>query len=298
MASGPRRLDGAARRSRSRVAALLAWPTLALTGLVAVPFGLLVRISLASPDPSGMWTGAVTLDAYRDLLDGAFVRNLLYSLGLALLVAVASVAVGFSLTYFITRMRRQLQVVWLVFLLTTLSLSDVLIAFSWQVMLSKRAGLSNLFALMGMMDRPRSLAPNGAAVISNLIYLALPFTVLVLYPALSRLDSSLIEAARTLGATPYVAFRSVVVPASKRPLIVALVMSSVLTLGAYVAPIVLGKPEGWTVAVLIGNTALAGRNIPRAAAMALCLLGGVAALWISAAGLWACAIWLRGRLQA
>ena len=296
MASAPRRLDDAARRSR--VAAWLAWPTLALIGLVAVPFGLLVRISLASPDPSGMWTGAVTLDAYRDLLDGAFVRNLLYSLGLALLVAVASVAVGFSLTYFITRMRRKLQVVWLVFLLTTLSLSDVLIAFSWQVMLSKRAGLSNLFALMGMMDRPRSLAPNGAAVISNLVYLAIPFTVLVLYPALSRLDSSLIEAARTLGATPYVAFRSVVVPASRRPLIVALVMSSVLTLGAYVAPIVLGKPEGWTMAVLIGNTALAGRNVPRAAAMALCLLGGIAVLWMSCRRALGVCRSARGRLQA
>ncbi len=287
-----------AARDRGRVAALLAWPTLALIGLAAFPFGLLVRISLAAPDPSGMWTHAVTLDAYRELIDGAFAWDLLYSLGLALLVAIVSVAVGFSLTYFITRMSRKLQVVWLVFLLTTLSLSDVLIAFSWQVMLSKRAGLSNLLTFMGIMDRPQSLAPNTAAVISNLVYLAIPFTVLVLYPALSRLDPSLIEAARTLGATPYVAFRSVVVPATQRPVIVALVMSSVLTLGAYVAPIVLGKPQGWTMAVLIGNAALAGRNVPRAAAMALCLLGGVAVLWMTAAGLWALISWVRGRLHA
>lgn len=287
-----------AARDRGRVAALLAWPTLALIGLVAFPFGLLVRISLAAPDPSGMWTQAVTLDAYRGLIDGAFAWDLLYSLGLALLVAIVSVAVGFSLTYFITRMSRKLQVVWLVFLLTTLSLSDVLIAFSWQVMLSKRAGLSNLLTFMGFMDRPQSLAPNAAAVISNLVYLAIPFTVLVLYPALSRLDPSLIEAARTLGAKPYVAFRSVVVPATQRPVIVALVMSSVLTLGAYVAPIVLGKPHGWTMAVLIGNAALAGRNVPRAAAMALCLLGGVAVLWMTAAGLWALISWVRGRLHA
>jgi putative spermidine/putrescine transport system permease protein len=278
-------------RSGIRVLALVSWPAFALIGLVAFPFGLLVRISLAAPDPSGLWTDTVTLDAYRGLIDGAFAWTLLYSLGLALLVAAISVALGFSLTFFITRMPRKLQVVWLVFLLTTLSLSDVLIAFSWQVMLSKRVGLSNLLVMMGVIDRPQSLAPNSGAVISNLVYLVIPFTVLVLYPALSRLDPALVEAARTLGATPYTAFRSVVIPSTKRAVMVALVMSSVLTLGAYVSPIVLGRPQGWTMAVLIGNAALAGRNVPRAAAMALCLLGGAALLWVVAA-------WVGRRLSA
>jgi putative spermidine/putrescine transport system permease protein len=68
----------------------------------------------------------------------------------------------------------------------------------------------------------------------------------------------------------------------------AFVMALVLTLGAYVSPIVLGKPQGWTVAVLIGNAALAGHNVPRAAAMSVSLLGSVlllggAVVWITRA---------------
>ncbi len=178
-------------------------------------------------------------------------------------------------------MARRLQVVWLVFLLATLSLSDVLIAFAWQVMLSKRVGLSNLFVMLGLLDRPESLTPSSGAVIASFIYLVLPFTVLTLYPALSQLSPSLVEAARTLGASPFVAFRTVVIPLTLRSAVVAFLISAVLTVGAYVSPIVLGRPQNWTLAVLIGNAALAGHNVPAAAAMSVCLL---AALLVVAGG--------------
>jgi putative spermidine/putrescine transport system permease protein len=154
-------------------------------------------------------------------------------------------------------------------------LSDVLIAFSWQIMLSKRGGLSSVLVMLGFLDQPRSLAPGSAAVIASLIYLAMPFTVLTLYPALSQLAPSLIEAARTMGASAVMTFRTVIIPLTRRSVIAAFLIALVLTLGAYVSPIVLGKPQGWTVAVLIGNAALAGHNVPRAAAMSVSLLGSV-----------------------
>ncbi len=104
------------------------------------------------------------------------------------------------------------------------------------------------------------------------VYLVLPFTVLTLYPVLSRLNRDLIEAARTLGASPRRAFTTVVIPLTRRPAMVALLMSGVLTLGAYVPPLVLGRPQSWPMAVLIGNAALAGHDLPRAAAMSIFLL--------------------------
>jgi putative spermidine/putrescine transport system permease protein len=269
---------------RLRVAVLLAWPSLALLGLVAIPVVLLLRISLAPPDPNGLWSAGATFDAYRGLMDRSFAAALLYSLGLAILVAAVGVGLGFPLTFFITRMRRGWQVLWLVFLLATLTLSDVLIAFSWQVMLSKRIGLPTILVMLGLMDQADSLTPSGGAVLANLIYLVLPFTVLLLYPSLSQLAPQLVEAARTLGASPFVAFRTVVVPLTKRSAAVAFLISAVLTLGAYVAPVVLGRPRHWTMAVLISNAALAGHNVPRASAMSVCLL--LAALLLTGGTIW------------
>jgi len=258
--------------TRLRLGLLLSWPTVSLLVLVTIPFILLLRISIAPHDQSGMWSPGVTLRAYGTLAEPELLGALLDSVELALAVAALSLGLGLPLTYLITRLRRRIQVVWLIFLLTTLSLSDVLIAFSWQVMLSKRIGLSKIFVALGLMDEAASLTPSSGAVIACLVYLVLPFTVLTLFPVLSRLNNDLIEAARTLGASPVRAFVTVVVPLTKRPAVIAFVMAMVLTVGAYVPPLVLGRPQHWPMAVLIGSAALAGHDLPRASAMSIFLL--------------------------
>jgi putative spermidine/putrescine transport system permease protein len=267
---------------RLRLGLLLSWPSLVLAGLGAVPFVLLLRISLGQRDPNGIYLPGITLQSYGALGEAELLGSLLESIQLAVIVGAVSLGLGFPLTWLIARMRRRLQVAWLVFLLATLSLSDVLIAFSWQVMLSKRIGLSNLFVAFGLMDAPESLTPSGGAVIACLVYLVLPFTVLTLFPVLSRLDRDLIEAARTLGASPLRAFMSVVVPMTKGPAMIAFVMAMVLTVGAYVPPLVLGRPQSWPMAVLIGSTALAGHDLPRASAMSVFLLAATVLLALAA----------------
>ena len=68
-----------------------------------------------------------------------------------------------------------------------------------------------------MMDKPVALTPNFGAVLTGMVYQAFPYTVLVLYPAMARLDPTLMEAARTLGSHPLKAFLTVVVPALPTP---------------------------------------------------------------------------------
>jgi putative spermidine/putrescine transport system permease protein len=270
---------------RLRIAAWLAWPAVALLGTVLLPFILLLRISFAAPDPSGLWIPVFTLDAYAGLLNRDFAKALAYSLTLSASVGAITVGLGFPLTYLITRLTRRLQIVWLVFLLVSLSLSDVLNAFSWQVMLSKRGGLVGLLTGLGVLGHPESLTPSNGAVWASLVYGILPFTVMTLYPSLSQLAPDLVEAARTLGASPMRAFLSVVLPLSRGPMLAAFVISTVLALGSYVSPLVLGRPQSWTLAVLIGNAALAGHDLPRAAAMSVCMM--VAVFLLGGATAWA-----------
>jgi putative spermidine/putrescine transport system permease protein len=252
----------------------LLWSALLLGIFVAVPFGLLLRVSVAPHDPAHAWRAgaSATFDPYIQLGERGIARAMLYSVGLAIVVASLSLCVGFPLAYLITRMRRRLQVIWLIVLLATLTLSDVLMAFSWQVMLSKRVGLPQVLVWLGIMGRPDSLTPGTGAVVSCLLYLTAPFTVLMLYPGLSRMDADLIAAARTLGASPLRAFLSVVVPLTAVPAVTAFLMSAVLTLGSYAAPMVLGRPHDWTMAILISQTALSGQDLPGAAAMSIALL--------------------------
>ena len=259
-------------RPTSKAKLMLAWPTIVLAVFLVVPFALLLRVSVAPHDQSGLWLAGFSLAPFTALADPLLLRSLAFSLALALGVGALSVALGFPLAWLITGMRRRRQVPWLILLLATLSLSEVLIVFSWQVMLSKRIGLSNILVAVGLMDEPDSLFPGVGAVVACLLYLIVPFVVLTLYPPLSRLDRGLVEAARTLGASGRQAFVTVVLPLVRAPLASAFALSAVLTLGSYVTPIVLGEPQYWTVAILISKTALGARDLPGAAAMALLLL--------------------------
>lgn len=279
--SGIRRALGRLRHvQKGRPVGLLLWPASLLIGCFVLPLILLIRVSLAPADGSGLWSPGATLAPYGAALGHADV--LLSSVGLALGVAAAGLVIAFPLTYLISRMGRRSQVGWLIFVLVTLSLSDVLVAFSWQVMLSKRVGLSNLLVALGLLDQPVSLVPSQGAVISCLLYLAVPFSVVTLYPGLSCMDRSLIEAARTMGASPWRSFRTVVLPLSKDPLLTTFSLSTVLTLGAYVAPMVLGHPQNWTMSILISRTALSGQDLPQAAAMSILLLAVTLALVVAA----------------
>jgi putative spermidine/putrescine transport system permease protein len=117
-----------------------------------------------------------------------------------------------------------------------------------------------------------ALLPTFGAVLTGMVYQALPYTILVLYPALVRLDPTLTEAARTLGASPIRAFLNVVVPALRNTIVATLIMVFVFALGSYLLPQILGRPRHWTLSVLITDQAIYQSNMPFAAAMAVFLV--------------------------
>lgn len=264
--------------TRLRELAILTLPATALIAFAIIPFVLLLGVSVAHRDQEALWSPGFELTHFIELLDPTVLGTLAYTAGLALVVAVLSTALAFPFTYFIAGMARRGQVAWLILLLSTLSLSEVLVAFSWQVMLAKRIGLSEVFVWLGLLDEPQSLSPNFGAVVACLVYLVLPVSVLLIYPALMRLDRHVPEAARTLGASPVRVFFTIILPMMRGPILSSGILATVFTIGTYVPPTVLGKPEDWTIAVLIGRTALTGGNMPFAASMSVLLMATTIAL--------------------
>jgi putative spermidine/putrescine transport system permease protein len=250
----------------------LAFPALMLAVFFVVPFAIMIAVSFYQRETGAFYTPAFVLDNYGRFLSAFFGRVLAFSLGLAVLVAVTCVLVAFPFTWFLTGRSRSTQVVWLVAILAVLSLSEVIIGFAWSTLFSRTAGITNLLVALGLMGEPAALTPSFAAVLTGMVYQALPYTVLVLYPALARLDPSLTEAARSMGATPLRAFFDVVVPVSRATILATLIMVFVFALGSYLLPQILGRPSHWTLSVLITDQAIYQSNIPFAAAMAVFLM--------------------------
>jgi putative spermidine/putrescine transport system permease protein len=250
----------------------LFFPALMLIVFFVIPFSTMIAVSFFKRNPSGFYTPDFVLDNYARFLTAFFGGVLGFSLMLAVLVAVCCVCIGFPFTYLLTRRPRRVQILWLVGLLSVLSLSEVIIGFAWSTLFSRTAGITNLFVAIWLMDKPVALLPTFGAVLTGMVYQALPYTILVLYPALVRLDPTLQEAARTLGASPVRAFFNVVAPALRNTIVSTLIMVFVFALGSYLLPQILGRPQHWTLSVLITDQAIYQSNMPFAAAMAVFLV--------------------------
>lgn len=260
------------RPTRALDLAPIAFPALMLTVFFVLPFGSMIAVSFFRRDPAAFYEPAFVLDNYARFASAFFGGALGFSIVLAITVALVCLAVGFPFTWLLTRARRGTQVCWLVLLLSVLSLSEVIIGFAWSTLLSRTAGITNLLVAIGLMAEPRALTPGFGAVLTAMVYQALPYAILILYPTLARLDPSLVEAARTLGASPIRAFVGVVVPLSRNTIVAGLIMVFVFALGSYLLPQILGQPKHWTLSVLISDQAILQSNLPFAAAMAVFLV--------------------------
>jgi putative spermidine/putrescine transport system permease protein len=237
-----------------------------------VPFGTMIAVSFFQRQEGGFYTPAFVFFNYERFLSAFFGGVLGFSLMLAITVAICCVVLALPFTYLLSRLTRRLQVFWLVALLSVLSLSEVIIGFAWSTLLSRTAGLSNLLVKIGVLDQPVALFPSFGAVLTGMVYQALPYTILVLYPAIVRLDPTLMEAARTLGSSPIRAFFNVLVPALRNTIMATLIMVFIFALGSYLLPQILGRPQHWTLSVLITDQAIYQSNMPFAAAMAVFLV--------------------------
>lgn len=264
-----------ARRTKSESAwphLLFAWPALALVVLFLLPLIAMIAVSFFQRDPAVFFKPSFALSNYASALTPFYLERLAVSLWLALLATFICVLVGLPFTYLLTRRPRKRQVPYLVLILAALSLSEVIAAFAWSLLLSRTSGVSNVLVFLRLLEAPASYTPGFLAVLLGFVFIGLPLTVLILYPPVSRLDSELVEAAGTMGANPFRAFVTVVLPVLKRSIAGAFLLVFIFVLGAYVIPQTLGRPAQWTLPVHITDQAILKSNLPLGAALAMVLL--------------------------
>jgi putative spermidine/putrescine transport system permease protein len=269
--------------------------------LCSVPFVLVGIISLGEKIEGAAWRWAIDFSNYQRFAVGAlwpetvsflYLQKLWYSLYYAVIASVLAVLTAFPFTYFLTRLSRRGQTFWLIFLLSSLSLSEVFIVMGWDILLSNKSGLPMVFRETGLTDwlkavgwfdtlrewglaSPRNVKFKTSvfATVLTMSYLVWPYAVILLYPALSRLDAAQLEAARTMGAGPFAVMRTVIIPTVRLPLAGATLLLFVYLLGVYVAVSVFADPSQQTLAISIYDAVRGSTlNAPFGAAQAVVLL--------------------------
>ncbi len=239
-----------------------------------LPLAYMVVVSFYKADPMAFYQVAFTWENYQKYFSSFYLNVTLRTLWSTALSAVVVVVVVLAFTAMLTivELSRKWQLFWVILLLSMMCLSEVIVGFSWLILLSESAGIPRLLGALGFWDDPRSLSPSFGAMIIGLVTLGFSVVSLVLYPQLAGRDKSVEEAARTLGTPPYLVPFYVTLPIFRQSLIALTLTMFVYLLGVFVMPVMLGRPSDWTMTVMISDKALGDANLPLGAALAVVML--------------------------
>jgi ABC-type spermidine/putrescine transport system permease subunit I len=113
---------------------------------------------------------------------------------------------------------------------------------AWVNLLEVDGYVNDALMFLGILDAPRNwLGGNSETVILGLAYGYVPFLILPLFAALDRIDSSAIQAARDLGASPFQAFFHVTLPLSRQGILAGMVIVMLPMFGDYYTNNLLSK---------------------------------------------------------
>lgn len=213
-----------------------------------------------------------SLENFREIFyDSYYVGRMLYTVALVVLVSVLTLMVAMPLVIVIARLKNFWRSTWVVLLLASLALSEVLTAYAWQIILSKSSGLPGWLERLGLLTDANSWWPGFPAMLLVLIYFSIPIAMVMLLPPLSRMDGSLSDTARMMGFSKIEVFWRVTLPVLRRPIFQTGLLLFLLNSGGFVISQQLGRPSDWMFSVFIADF-MRSFNVPFAVALALCLL--------------------------
>jgi spermidine/putrescine transport system permease protein len=257
-------------KTRTQAVLLLAPLAAALLLLFVVPQLIMLEASFGRRSVYGLVVHDWSLLNYRRALDALYVRVLLRSLGLAAATTVLCLLIGYPMAYWLgLAVPRRWRSALLVLVILPFWTSFLVRMYAW-VFLLRTEGLVNA-ALAGLGLPALNLLYNDAAVLLGQVYGELPFMVLPLYASLEKLDRSLLEAAADLGAAPRRALWRVTLPLTVPGIVAGALLVFIPSLGAYLAPDLLGGARTVYVGTLIQNQFVVARDIPFGSALSFVL---------------------------
>ncbi len=282
----PGRRGGAGADYRGLTLPLL-MPTWAVIGFFLVlPVGMMLIFSFLTREFRGGVIWEFSLAAYDQFfldrglfgdepprIEWTYIGIFWRSIWQAALATLFCLVIGFPTAWFIaTRPPRQ-RALW-VFLITIPYWVNLLIrTVSLRFLIRDQGPLNDLLIRFGLTDAPLGLINTNFAVQLGLFYSYLPFMVLPIYAAVERYNFALSEAAADLYATRWATLREIVIPAVRPGIVAGCILVFVPSLGAFLAPDLLGGARTFMIGSLI-NEQFKGSmgNWPFGAAVSMILL--------------------------
>jgi spermidine/putrescine transport system permease protein len=260
--------------SRAYRAAITLPPLLWVAVFLLVPYALLLCYSFWSVSSSQTIVHAWTMDNYRELFRvNVYLQTLFRSMWIAARVTIFSLLLGYPLAYYLSFHAGARKDLFYQLVIIPLWVSYLVRAYAWKTILGSDGVLNTLLQYVHLTKHPLDfLLYSPFAVVLTLTHIYTPFAFLPIYASLEHIPRNLVEASHDLGASPLQTFWRVIFPLSIPGVLAGATFAFLLSLGDFLAPLLLGGPSGIMISNIVVSLFGAAYNWPLGAAISVCVL--------------------------
>jgi spermidine/putrescine transport system permease protein len=260
--------------SRAYKAGVTIPPLLWVTVFLLVPYAILFCYSFWSVSPAQVIVHNWNLQNYLQLArNPIYVRVLLRSMRIAASVTMFALLLGYPLAYYLSFHAAKRKDLLYQLVIIPLWASYLVRGYAWKTILGSDGVLNGFLQYLHITHKPvEFFLYSPFAVIITLTHIYTPFTLLPIYAALEHIPRNLVEASHDLGSSPWATFRRVILPLSLPGVLAGATFAFVLTLGDFLAPLLVGGPSGIMISNVVVSLFGAAYNWPLGAAISFCMM--------------------------
>ncbi|MCI9608811.1 MAG: ABC transporter permease [Oscillibacter sp.] len=232
---------------------------------VVAPIVLVVVYAFSSD------AGGFTLENFSRM--GTYAVVFGRSFKLALIATFICLLIGYPVSYVMSREGEKFQRAAMVLIMLPMWINFLLRTYSWMSILENNGLLNQVFQKIGLLRLYNGLFGTNleyfpmmntqGAVVLGMVYNYLPFMILPIYSVIVKLDGSLVEAARDLGADGLNVFRRVILPLSLPGVLSGITMVFVPSVSTFAISKMLGGGTELLLGDLIEQQFLGGAYNPQ-----------------------------------
>ncbi|MDR3174324.1 MAG: ABC transporter permease [Treponema sp.] len=213
-----------------------------------------------------------TLRNYRRIAIPEYAATFFDSLKLALVSTILVVIFGYPFGYFMAKLSPRWRSRVMLILIIPFWTSSLMRLYGWIIVFRSNGTLDRILMALGLISSPLRLLYSYPAVVTGMIYVLLPFMIYSVFVSVEKMDWSLVEAARILGASAPRAFLTVTLPLTIPGLFSGVVLSFIPSMGFFFIADILGGNKVVLVGNLIQEQLMQGHDWPFAAALSVVLM--------------------------
>lgn len=215
------------------------------------------------------WT--LTLDNYRQILEPVYLQTFVQSFELAISSTLLIMLLGYPFGYFMSKLSDKGKSRMMLVIMIPFWVNSLIRLYGWIIVLQTKGVLNGVLLNLGLIKAPLKLLYSYPAVLLGMVYALLPFMILSVYSSAEKLDWTLIEASRDLGATKAQTFFYITWKLTLPGLLSGMILSFIPSMGLFFIADILGGNKIVLVGSLIQDQMTRGSNWPFAAALAVVL---------------------------